>query len=499
MNKMTKGFPTDFLWGGATSAFQYEGGWDADGKGMAICDITVPGSRTGKIRYNTYIDGEGNYVKGMALGDCPEGCTPHLYDSEYYPSHEAVDFYHRYKEDIALMGEMGFKTFRLSINWTRIFPNGDDETPNEKGLQFYKDVFKECHKHGIEPLVSVTHNDEPIHLNVKYGGWTNRDCIDFFVKFCAVLFENYKDDVKYWLPFNQINELAMFADAFNSVVSKEEREKFAQGIYQQIHHKMLAHAKVVKLAHDHYPDFVMGCMIASGPGLYPDTSHPKDVLAAMLSTQEIFYCSDVMVRGEYPNYAKRIWEQENVTVEITDEDRQILKEGTVDMYTFSYYSTSNISATKDPDNMANFQVGVINPYLEYNDWGWSMDASGLRYCLNLIYDRYQLPIMVVENGLGAYDKVEEDGAIHDDYRIDYLRKHIIAMNESINIDGVDLRGYTPWSAIDIVSAGTGEMSKRYGFVYVDKDDEGKGTLNRSKKDSFFWYKKVIESNGQVLE
>lgn len=490
-------FPKDFLWGGATAANQCEGAWNVDGKGMAASDITVAGSRSGKMRYDTYINDKGELVKGMMFGSVPKDCKPHIFENEYYPYHEAIDFYHRYKEDIALFAEMGFKTFRMSINWTRIFPNGDEEEPNEKGLQFYKDVFNELHKYNIEPLVTISHYDDPINLNISYGGWENRKCIDFYYHLCEVLFENFKDDVKYWLTFNEINSMMMFAMMFGNNLDKEQLQAMNASTFKQLHHKFLASAKVVKLAHEKYPQFIMGCMIAGGPASYPDTCNPKDVLKTQWEIQKNFYCPDVMIRGYYPSYAKRIWHEAGIELEISEEDKKVLKEGTVDIYTFSYYSTGNVSASRIEDSKGNFTFGVSNPYLKYSDWGWAMDPDGLRYCLNLIYDRYQLPIMVVENGLGAYDEVV-DGQIHDDYRIAYLRDHVKAMDEAINIDGVDLRGYTPWGCIDLVSAGTGEMSKRYGFIYVDRDDEGKGSLNRLRKDSFYWYKKCIESDGEVI-
>ncbi|MCH1939833.1 family 1 glycosylhydrolase [Holdemania massiliensis] len=490
-------FPENFLWGGATSAFQCEGGWKAQGKGVAICDIAVAGSKD-KIRYNTYIDACGNKVKGMMLGNNPEGCQPYIFEDEIYPSHEAVDFYHHYAEDIALFAEMGFKAFRLSINWPRIYPKGDEAEPNPEGIQFYKRVFQECHKYGIEPIVTITHDDDPAFIAANYGGWFNRDCIDFYDKYCSTLFENFKEDVKYWLTFNQINEMMLLADSFGLAVGREELQLYKEQLFQQIHHKLVASAKVVKIAHQKYPQFKMGCMIACGPSVYPDTCHPKDILAAMEKIQENFYCSDVMIRGAYPSYAERIWKKAGVEVNITEEDKAILREGTVDLYTFSYYYTNNISAQKEAEGKADFQVGVHNPYLTYSDWGWALDPDGLRYCLNLIYDRYQIPIMVVENGLGALDQVESDGSVHDDYRIEYLKAHIQAMKEAINLDGVELIGYTVWSALDIVSGGTGEMAKRYGFIYVDKNDDGSGSLKRSRKDSFYWYKRVIKTNGEVL-
>lgn len=489
--------PENFLWGGATSAFQCEGGWQENGKGIAICDIAVAGSKE-KIRYSTYIDAKGNKVKGMMLGNCPPGCQPYVFQDEVYPAKEAVDFYHHYVQDIAMLAEMGFRAFRLSINWTRLYPHGDEEQPKEEGIQFYKNIFQECRKYGIEPIVTITHDDDPAYLYAEYGGWSNRECIHFYLKYCETLFSHFKDHVTYWLTFNQINEMMLLADSFGLAVTAEEVQLYKKQLFQQIHHKLVASAKAVKLAHDKYPHFKMGCMLACGPSIYPDTCHPKDILAAMEKIQENFYCSDVMIRGYYPSFAKRIWKEAGIALHITEEDKEILREGTVDMYTFSYYYTNNISAQKTGDGIGDFQVGVKNPYIAYSDWGWAVDPDGLRYCLNLIYDRYQLPIMIVENGIGAVDQIEEDGSIHDTYRIEYLKAHIQAFREAVEKDGVHLIGYTAWSAFDIVSGGTGEMEKRYGFIYVDKQDDGNGTLERKKKDSFFWYKKVIASNGECI-
>ena len=492
-------FPKGFYWGGATSAKQIEGAWNLDGKGLASSDIEVAGSRRGNMRYSTYINDKGELVKGIMQGEVPEGAVPHVFENEYYPYHEAIDFYHHYKEDIALFAEMGFSMYRLSINWTRIYPNADDEKPNQKGLEFYHKVFDELHKYNIEPLVTISHYDDSVSITAKYGGWQNREVIDLYYRYVETLFEEFKDDVKYWIPFNEVNAVTVFVTAFGGMLPAETRKRMAKDTYQNLHNRLVATARITKLAHDKYPDFVICGMIAGGPCSYPHTNHPKDVLQAVFSNQETFLCSDVMIRGYYPNYAKRIWDKIGVSIDITDEDRKILKEGTVDMYTFSYYSTGDVSATKSFEIQQNFTFGLKNDNLQYSEWGWAMDPDGLRFALNMIYDRYQIPVMVVENGLGAYDTVEEDGSIHDPYRISYLKAHIRAMKEAIEEDHIDVRGYTTWGPIDIVSGATGEMSKRYGFIYVDRDDLGNGTLKRSRKDSFFWYKRVIESNGEVLE
>ncbi|MDO3409318.1 6-phospho-beta-glucosidase [Saccharibacillus sp. CPCC 101409] len=479
------GFPEGFLWGGATAANQLEGGYREGGKGLSTADLMTAGTHTTPRRITLDVDPALNY-----------------------PSHEAVDFYHRYEEDIALFAEMGFKVFRLSIAWTRIFPNGDDAEPSEEGLRFYDRVFAELRKHGIEPLVTLSHYEAPFALAGKYGGWSDRRVIDFYVRYCETVFKRYKNVVKYWLTFNEINILTMPFGTFMSAAmipagslelggdpgADDERARF-----QSLHHQFVASAKAVKLGHSINPDFKIGCMIAY-MCVYPLTSHPDDVLEAQRKDQlSNFLCSDVQVRGEYPGFAKRYFAEKGIAPDVTEDDEQSLREGRVDYYTFSYYTSNCVSAEPGKEETeGNLSLGLKNPHLKASEWGWQIDPAGLRWSLNNIYDRYQIPLMVVENGLGAVDTVEEDGSIRDDYRIDYLKRHIEAMKEAI-ADGVDLIGYTPWGCIDLVSAGTGEMKKRYGFIHVDKDNEGRGTLDRSRKDSFFWYKQVIAGNGEELE
>lgn len=403
---------------------------------------------------------------------------------------------------------MGFKTFRMSINWTRIFPNGDELEPNEEGLKFYDDVFAELRKYNIEPLVTISHYETPFGLTKKYNGWASKEVIDCYVRYCGTIFNRYKDVVKYWLAFNEINCLTMPFGTFMGggiLLNKGGELEFNKEIddsrqirFQALHHQFIASAKAVKLAHEINKDFKVGCMIAYMT-TYPYTCNPEDVLLAQeRDNLNNFLCSDVQVRGAYPGFAKRFFRENNIEIKMEENDEQILKEGCVDFYTFSYYM-SNCSST-DPElerTSGNILGGVKNPYLKASDWGWQIDAKGLRWTLNNIYNRYQIPLMVVENGLGAVDKVEADGSINDDYRIDYLREHIEEMKEAVN-DGVDLIGYTPWGCIDLVSASTGEMKKRYGFIYVNKDNDGNGDLSRSRKKSFYWYKKVIESNGEEL-
>lgn len=489
-------FPKDFLWGGATAANQFEGGWNEDGKLDSTADHFTLGSRQESRKFTAIIDE----------------------DKYFYPSHKASDFYHHYKEDVALLAEMGFKVFRMSINWTRIFPNGDDERPNEKGIEFYRNVFLELKKYNIEPLVTISHYELPYHLAEKFDGWLSRECIDCYLKLCKVLFTEYKGLVKYWLTFNEINSLILGGNGYFSGgilssskkdmeagklndlddISIKEKQEDAVKQYQALHHQLIASAKATKLAHEIDENYRVGCMIA-GICQYPLTCKPEDMLLIQKERRNIFYfCSDVQVKGEYPKYSKRFFKENNIELVFEDEDEITLKEGKVDFYTFSYYSTGCVTTNEDADmTNGNLIFGVSNPYLERSQWGWQIDPKGLRYFLNEIYDRYQVPIMVVENGLGQDDKLEADKAIHDDYRVAYMKEHIEQMAEAIE-DGVDLVGYTPWGCIDLVAASTGEMKKRYGLIYVDADDTGNGTYNRYKKDSFYWYKHVIETNGEEM-
>jgi len=485
---MDQHFPEHFLWGGATAANQCEGAWNEDGKGVSTADLMTAGTRTK-----------------------PRAFTPEAQDGAYYPSHEAIDHYHRYEEDIALFAEMGFKVYRMSIAWTRIFPNGDDLIPNRAGVEHYKNVFECCKKYGVEPLVTLSHYEMPFHLVKAYNGWASRKTIDCFVKYCETVFSEYRGLVKYYLTFNEINVLSTpFGGIMaGGIMPKPEMLELnlhgagslpddANVRFNALHHQFLASAKAVQIAHAVDPSIKIGCMIA-GMALYPYSPDPKDVLAAQQNTQAGNYlCGDVMVRGEYPTFARRLFEKQGVTIEWEKGDAETLKNGKVDFYSFSYYASGCVST--DPETIrtsGNFLFGVKNPHLRESDWGWTIDADGLRYYLNELYGRYGVPLMVVENGLGAADTVEADGSIHDPYRIAYLKAHIEAMREAI-ADGVDLMGYTPWGCIDLISASTGEMKKRYGFVYVDKNNDGSGTLSRSRKDSFYWYQKCIESNGSDI-
>lgn len=461
----------DFLWGGSTAANQYEGAYLEDGKGLSIADVEK-GARHGVPR---------------EVHEC-------VRPGNYYPSHEAVDFYHRYQEDIRLFAEMGFKCFRLSINWPRIFPNGDETEPNEEGLRFYDKVFDELLANGIQPVVTLSHYETPLYLVQKYGSWRNRKLIDFFERYCRVVFERYKDKVKYWMTFNEINETMNQKVPYHQAgILFEEGENHNEVKVIASHNMFLASAKAVIAGHEINPDFKIGCMLQY-PTTYPKTCRPKDVLAQRFHMMPNFYYTDVMCRGYYTNLCTAQLKRLGVELQMEEGDAELLMAGKVDYIGFSYYFSS-VAVSEDG---VNIHVDRSNPYLERNAWDWPIDPDGLRIALNEMYDRYQIPLFIVENGLGAIDTIEEDGSIQDDYRIRFLADHIEAMKKAIELDDVDVIGYSCWGPIDIVSVGTGEMRKRYGFIYVDKDDEGKGTLQRKKKKSFEWYKKVIASNGQIL-
>ncbi|MFV0407895.1 MAG: glycoside hydrolase family 1 protein [Propioniciclava sp.] len=463
-------FPEGFLWGGAVAANQYEGAYQADGKGLSIQDVAPNG----------------------IAGTISEGTDP------LNLKHEGIDFYHRYAEDIALFAELGFKVFRFSIAWSRIFPNGDEETPNEEGLAFYDRVLDELEKHGIEPLVTISHYETPLHLAKTYDGWTDRRMIGFYERYCRVLFERFGDRVKYWLTFNEINSMLHFP-LFSGVWTPKD-ELSPQQLYQAMHHELVASAAATKMAREINENIQIGCMVLAAP-FYPLSSDPADVWEAKQAEHENYAFGDVHCRGEYPGYFLRKLRSLGVELEITDEDREILTH-TVDFVSFSYYMS--MCATADPakrtEGAGNILGGVPNPHLEASEWGWQIDPVGLRIVLNEYWERWQKPLFIVENGLGAKDQlVEVDGqlTVVDDYRIDYLRDHLVQVGEAIE-DGVNLLGYTWWGPIDVVSASTAQLSKRYGFIYVDRNDDGTGTLARHKKKSFDFYADVIASNGASL-
>jgi len=474
-------FPKGFLWGGAVAAHQFEGGWQAGGKGVSIADVMTAGDNETKRRI-----------------------TDGVQSGENYPNHDAIDYYHRYHEDDQLFADLGLNCFRTSIAWTRIFPNGDEEQPNEAGLKFYDDVFDDLLSHQIEPVITLSHFVMPYHLVKKYGGWRSRKVIDFFVKFATVVFDRYKDKVKYWMTFNEINnqvgmmnEWSLFTNSGLLIKPDEDKEAV---MFQAAHYEAVASALAVQIGHRINPDFQIGCMVAMGP-VYPATPNPNDVFKAERTMQTNYYLADVQVKGKYPAFLDRYFDRHAFNLDITLEDRDVLLAGKVDYIGFSYYASHVTEASQDePTDFITMGHNreVKNSTLQRSDWGWEIDPVGLRYALNWFSDRYEVPLFIVENGFGAFDKINQDGHIQDDYRIDYLRQHINQMRLAVEVDGVKLMGYTPWGIIDLVSAGTGQMEKRYGVIYVDKDDQGKGTLARSKKASFDWFQKVIRSNGDDL-
>lgn len=462
-------FPEGFLWGGAAAANQFEGGYKEGGKGLSIQDLLPNG-----IGEMTELPTEDN----MKL--------------------VGIDFYNRYVDDIKLFAEMGFKVFRLSIAWSRIFPNGDESEPNEAGLAFYDKVFDECKKYGIEPLVTLSHYEIPLHLAKKYNGWVDRRLIGFFENYAKTVLTRYQEKVKYWLTFNEINSILHFP-LFNGITTPMS-ELSKSDLYQAIHHQLVASASATKIAHEINPNLQVGCMVIALP-VYPLTPHPDDVMKALEADHSNLLFTDVHVRGDYPSYAKRIFSENKVELNITEEDREKLSH-TVDFISFSYYMSMCESNDPEKRNVGNILHGVRNPYLQESEWGWQIDPKGLRHILNTMYDRYQKPLFIVENGLGAVDELvtDENGnkTVHDDYRIKYLNDHMVQMEEAIK-DGVEIMGYTSWGCIDLVSASTAQLKKRYGYIYVDRHDDGSGTLERYRKKSFHWYKEVIATNGGSLD
>ena len=466
-------FPKEFLWGGATAANQCEGAWNGDGKGASIQDYMPHGIMQGP---SEVIDEHNLKLKG-------------------------IDLYHHYKEDIALFAEMGFKVYRMSIAWSRIFPNGDDEKPNEKGLEFYDNVFDECKKYGIEPLVTLSHYETPYHLAKKYDGWRSRDLIGFYEKYVRTVFTRYKGKVHYWITFNEINSIWHFPLMGAGILTQKNLLK-AQDLYQAAHHELVASALATKIGHEIDSENKIGCMVL-GLTSYPRTCNPDDVIATMEESKRGYFFTDIHMRGYYPSYALKMMEKEGVVLDATDEDLEILK-NTCDFLSFSYYMSKCIASNPEQyeKGKGNLTTGVKNPYLQESQWGWQIDPKGLRYLLNTYYDRYQKPLFIVENGLGAKDTLlseEKDGYwVEDDYRIQYMNDHLAQVSNAIEDDGVEVMGYTSWGCIDLISASTAEMKKRYGFIYVDRNNDGTGTFKRYKKKSFYWYKNVIETNGKII-
>lgn len=471
----------DFLWGGSIAAHQCEGAWNVDGKGIGIMDLVTSGSY-----------------------EVPREICKDIEDGKRYPSHEGIDFYHRFKDDIALFGEMGFKALRISIDWSRIYPNGDDEEPNKKGIEYYQSVVDELLKNGIEPIVTLYHFEMPVNLVRKYGSWTNRKVIDFYLKYCKTMFEALKGKVKYWVTFNEMNHIdpqTEASDIFTYIIAGlkfSEMVEKKQTLATIGYNMTLAGVKAVELAHEIDPNNKVGCVLGLTP-VYPINCNPVNVMNAFKEMDRDFYQIDAMCNGCFPKYKLKEYKDSDIQLEISNEDKESFYNGKLDFIGLNYYSTSVAHYEGDDNGEETLFGGVQNPYLEKSKWGWSIDPIGLRYLLNYVYRRYELPIIVSENGLGAMDKVEADGSINDDYRIDYLNQHLIQLKKAAEEDGVECFGYLMWGPIDLVSATTGEMKKRYGFIYVDKQDDGTGDYSRKKKKSFDWYKEVIESNGESLK
>ncbi len=481
-------FPKNFLWGGAVAANQYEGAYDVDGKGLSVEDVITykPKVDVKDYKTNAHISLDG--IKS-AMNDT---------DITYYAKRRGIDFYHRWKEDLALFAEMGFKVLRLSIAWTRIFPSGEEETPNEAGIAFYEKLFQEMKRLGIEPLVTLSHYEMPLNLALKYNGWADRRVIDLFVRFSRVCFERFGKYVKYWLNFNEVDSLIRHPFTTAGIIPElcGERGELVC-CYQAAHHQFVAGAKVTKLMREIVPDAKMGLMLTKLT-TYPRTCNPEDVAATQKKNLENYFYADVQVFGEYPRMILRDLEKRGLSPVIEAGDLELIRANTVDFVSFSYYMSLTESVDPNAERTpGNTILGVKNPYLPSSEWGWQIDPVGLRISLIELYDRYRKPLFIVENGLGMRDTVEADGSIHDNYRIDYFRAHFREIEKAIDA-GVDLMGYTSWAPIDLISANTNQMSKRYGFIYVDQDDLGRGTLERKRKDSFYWYKKVIATNGEDM-
>lgn len=481
MKPLPTGFPKDFLWGGAFAACQSEGEYDKDGRGLSTSDI----HEYTKGLDRAHIEKEG----GGTLAEIKEKVK----DTEgYYPKRYGIDFYNTYKKDLKLLKEMGFQCFRTSISWSRIFPKGDEVEPNEAGLAFYDNLIDEIIADGMEPIITMSHYDMPLHLVCAYGGFANRKVIDFFVKYACTLLQRYKGKVKYWIVCNQVNLVPVVQ--FGSLgIYDDQAENMEELMYQAVHHQFVACAKVKEMARKIDAGARLGTMLADCT-YYPATCKPEDVVLTMKRNRMQYFFTDVQLRGEYPIYALRYFKEHDIHLGISDKDVDVIRKNTMDFLAISYYSSKIIDSTKNDMSPTD---ALQNPYLKPTPWEWRMDPLGFYNCLSQYWDRYQVPLMIGENGFGALDYVEKDGSIHDPYRIDFLRQHIAQLKECIK-DGVDVFAYCAWGPIDIVSSSSAEMSKRYGFIYVDKDDLGKGSQKRIRKDSFYWYRSVIASNGEDL-
>ncbi len=475
MRKATDNFPKDFLWGGAIAANQAEGAFDVGGKGLCLADI-------GQYYSQKPLDKKAN------LEMSSEEIREALENKEaIFPKRWGIDFYHTYDSDLELLARLGLKSFRTSINWARIFPNGDDETPSQEGLLYYDNLIDSIIAHGMVPMITISHYEMPLHLSLAYNGWLSRKTISFFLNYCRVLFRRYRKKVRHWILSNQMNLITQ--ESFNHLgIPSDRTENLEEAKYQALHHELLACALAAQLGHSIDSENQIGVMLSGGPA-YAATCVPEDVMATMRHNQMELFCSDVLLRGRYPGYALRFFEENHFHISFDPEDEKILA-NRADFLAFSYYYTRIC----DKESFENHNRAYRNPSLPANPWGWSIDPVGLRFTLNYYYDRYQCPIYVVENGIGYFDKLEEDGTIHDPYRVDYLKQHISQLREAV-LDGVDVRGYYVWAPIDIVSCSSSEMSKRYGFIYVEQDDLGQGSRRRILKDSYFWFRRLISANG----
>ena len=470
------GFEKNFLWGGAVAANQCEGAWDEDGKGMILAELDH--NDTNKNHGISIPIRDLNYLKKFKN------------DKEtYFPKRNGINFYHTYKEDLSLLKEAGLKCFRTSIDWARIFPNGDDMEPNEKGIAYYDDLINEIRNNGMEPIITISHYELPISLVERYGGWRSPQFYKAFVRYAKFVIDRWNKKVTYWVVINQIN--LSEALPFEAIgLAKEDNRNFWQDYYQAIHYQLLACAKVKEYSKK-YPFIKIGTMNAD-MSAYPKTPKPQDVIMTMKHNRMNFFYTDVSFRGKYPGFILRYFDEEGIKIDISEDDKKLLKENTLDFLGISYYFT----LCKDATCTIRQESVVDNPYLEKTQWGWTLDPDGFYYCLSQYYDRYEKPIFILENGLGCHDKVINN-EIHDDYRIHYLKEHLLQLENALN-DGVEVLGYCLWSPIDIIAASSSQMSKRYGLIYVDLDDMGNGSGKRLKKDSFYWYKKVIETNGESL-
>jgi 6-phospho-beta-glucosidase len=479
-------FPKDFLWGGAIAANQAEGAWREDGKGISVADVN---------RLKEELPLEKRYNRDLSTEDVRQA----LADTEAtYPKRFGIDFYRTYKDDLKLLAGTGMNAFRTSINWARIFPNGDDEKPNEAGLKFYDSLIDEIIKNNMRPLITISHYEFPINLALNYNGWYDRRLIEFFTRFCEVVFERYKDKVLDWILVNQVNLIKF--ESFNHLgVPSDKVTNLLEAKYQAVHNELVACGRAIRIAKKINPHFNIGNMIYDDIS-YAASCKPEDVLATCKRNQMEYFFSDIAIRGSYPGYALRYFDENNIHIEFGKDDEADLQ-NTIDFLAISYYYTMISDAQsvnqKDEPEIASHNNEYPNPHIKQSAWGWGIDPIGMRIKLNYFWDRYQIPIVIAENGIGCFDKVEADGSVHDPYRIEYLRAHIEQLKEAIK-DGVKITAYHPWGPIDIVSASSSEMDKRYGFIYVDLDNHGKGSGKRILKDSYHWYKEVVASNGENL-